>query len=210
MSDYHLPIHSRQLPATFRARYPWFIWPVMGVMALFALVLLWAALFGISRGWLTTNPKFAAGFVVMVLFGLGYMAFPLLFLWSAVRGLPLLQIDEGVVRHTSVFGRVQVFRLSDYAEASLGEAVLAKGYQPRVEFLPAVPDTEMRTLHLRPFVQTPAGAEALVALIREAAGDRPKPTRAQEAVRRGLIRKEWMILGAISIGAFILLILLDL
>lgn len=179
-------------------------------MALVGLVPLWGAMWGMTRGWLATDPEFAFGFSMMIVFGLGLLGFPLLFLWSVLRGLPLLHVDEGVVHQTSIFGRVQILRLTDYAEVSLGEAVLAKGYQPRLEAVPLKAGDKPRMLQLRPFVHNRAEAEALVALIRHAAGDRPKLSPAQAALLQSQTAKEWKILWAISIGAFILLILLNL
>lgn len=200
---------KQQLPATFRPRYPWFVWPAMGFLTLLGLIPLWASFGGLSRGWLATDPDYARDFVVMVVMALFVLAFPLLFLWSVLRGLPMLHVDEGIVHLTSILGRTQKLHLSDYAEVSLGEAVLAKGYHPRLDAIPINPDQKHRMLALRPFVRNRREAEALVALIRHAAGERPEPTPAQAAVVKTHTRKEWKTLAAIGIGAFILLVLLE-
>lgn len=196
------------LPATFRPRYPWFVWPVLGMMALLALVPLWAAFWGLTRGWLSSDPDFLDGFVMMLAVGLVLLILPPLILWSVLRDLPRLQVDHGTVRLTSIFGRVKMLKLSDYAEVSLGEAVLAKGYQPRLEAVPMTPGGALALLPLRPFVRTRTEAEALVALIRHAAGERPKPLPLQEARLYRETRKEWVTLAAICICALALLVIL--
>ncbi|MDX5400854.1 MAG: hypothetical protein LPK02_00540 [Rhodobacterales bacterium] len=198
-----------RLPATFRPHYPWYVWPVMGFLALLGLIPLWAAFGGLSRGWLVTDPDFVSGFVAMVVMGLFLLAFPVLFLWSVFRGWPMLHVDEGIVHLTSILGRTQRLHLSDYAEVSLGEAVLARGYQPRLEAIPMNPDQKLRMLALRPFVHNRHEAEELVALIRHAAGERPKPTATQAAIVKKHTRREWKTLGAITIGAFVLYVMLQ-
>lgn len=197
-----------QLPATFRPRYPWFVWPVLGMMGLLALLPLWGAFWGLTHGWLSTDPDFLNGFIMMLVVGFALMAFPLLTLWSVFRDLPRLHVDHGMVQLTTIFGRVKTLQLSDYAEVSLGEAVLAKGYQPRLEAVPMTPGGALALLPLKPFVRNRSEAEALVALIRHAAGERPKPVAMQEASLHRQNRREWVTLAAISIGAFGLLVFL--
>ena len=196
------------LPATFRPRYPWFVWPVLGMISLLALLPLWAAFHGLTRGWLSTDPDFLDGFVMMLALGLALLTLPLFFLWSVLGGLPRLHVEPGIVRLTSILGRAKVLRLSDFAEVSLGEAVLAKGYQPRLEAVPMTAGDKLELLPLRPFVRTRSEAEALVALIRHAAGERPKPLPMQEALLQRQNRREWVALAAIGICAFGLLVLL--
>ena len=145
---------------------------------------------------------------MMLVVGFALMTFPLLMLWSVFRDLPRLHVDHGMVQLTTIFGRVKTLQLSDYAEVSLGEAVLAKGYQPRIEAVPMTAGGKLELLPMRPFVRTRSEAEALVALIRHAAGERPKPLPVQEARLHRQNRREWVTLAAIGIGAFVLLVLL--
>jgi hypothetical protein len=198
---------AAQWPVIMRPRYPWFVWPSMAMMTVLGLIPLWAASHSLTLGpdglgeMLETH-------LLMIAMGLFLLAFPALLLVSTLQGRPTLEIDEGTVYHRSITGRVQVIRLSDHAEVSLGEAVLAKGYQPRLEAVPMRPGDPLRTLPLRPFVHTRPEAEALVALIRQAAGPRPKPTPAQAAVQHRQTRREWRLLWAIILGAAVLLVLL--
>lgn len=208
MFDDRSRVTRLHLPATFRPRYPWFVWFAMGMMSLLALLSLWAASWGLVRGSLPSDPGVRDGVVTSMVVGLFLLSFPLLLLWSAVRGLPRLHVDHGIVQLTSILGKVQVLRLSDYAEVSLGETVLARGYQPRLEAVPMTPGAKLQMLDLGPFVKTRPEAEALVALIRHAAGDRPKPLPVQEARLHRQNRREWVALAAIVICAFALLVLL--
>ena len=207
MVDNHHTTSAPQLPVTFRPHYPWFVWPSMAMMTVLGLIPLWAASHTLSA-----SPDGLAAVIethlLMIAMGLFLLAFPALLIVSTLKGLPTLEIDQGTVYHRSITGRVQVIRLSDYAEVSLGEAVLAKGYQPRLEAVPMQPGDPLRTLPLRPFVHTRADAEALVSLIRHAAGDRPKPSPTQAALRQNHTRREWRTLWFIIGGATILLILL--
>jgi hypothetical protein len=180
----------------------------MGLLLLIALIPLWASFWGLTRGWLASDPDFARGLWVMMTLGLFLLAFPLLFLWSVFRDYPQLHVDQGMVHLTTIFGQTQTLRLSDYAEVSLGEAVMGKGYQPQLQATPMASGQKLRTLALRPFVRNRQEAEALVALIRHAAGDRPKPTPIQLAQIKNHTRNEWKLLATICIGALILLILL--
>lgn len=208
MFDDRSRVTRLHLPATFRPRYPWFVWFAMGMMSLLALLSLWAASWGLVRGSLPSDPGVRDGVVTSMVVGLFLLSFPLLLLWSAVRGLPRLHVDHGIVQLTSILGKVQVLRLSDYAEVSLGETVLARGYQPRLEAVPMTPGAKLQMLDLGPFVKTRPEAEALVALIRHAAGERPKPLPTQEARLHHQNRREWVALAAIVICAFALLVLL--
>lgn len=208
MFDDHSRVTRLHLPATFRPRYPWFVWFAMGMMSLLALLSLWAASWGLVRGALPSDPGVRGGVVTSLVVGLFLLSFPLLLLWSAVRGLPRLHVDHGIVQLTSILGKVKVLRLSDYAEVSLGETVLARGYQPRLEAVPMTPGAKLQMLALRPFVRNRSEAEALVALVRHAGGERPKPLPAQEARLHRETRKEWMALAAFIIGAFVLLVIL--
>ena len=63
------------------------------------------------------------------------------------------------------------------------------------------PGAKLQMLALRPFVRNRSEAEALVALVRHAGGERPKPLPAQEARLHRETRKEWMALAAIIIAA---------
>lgn len=208
MFDDHSRVTPRHLPATLRPRYPWFVWLAMGMIGLLALIPLWVAFWGLARGWLSTDPDFLNNFMMMLAVGLVLLSFPLLMLWSVVRGMPRLHVDHGLVQLTTIFGQVKMLQLSDYAEVSLGEAVLAKGYQPRLEAVPMTPGGALALLPLRPFVRSRSEAEALVALIRHAAGERPKPLAMQEARLHRQNRREWVTLAAISIGALVLLVFL--
>lgn len=200
------PISTRQLPCTFRARYPWFVWISMVMMTVLALIPLWVAVISLESG---MSDTFMETHMLTIAMGLFLLAFPLLFILSLVRGLPLLLVDHGRVQLTSIFGRVQVLHLFDYAEVSLGEAVVAKGYQPRLEAMPNIPGQKMRTLPLRPFVHSRAEAEALVTLIRAAAGERPALSPAQSAQQKQVHRKEWKTLATVIGGSIALLILLN-
>ena len=143
MFDDHSRVTRLHLPATFRPRYPWFVWFAMGMMSLLGLLPLWGAFWGLTRGWLSTDPDFLNGFIMMLVVGFALMAFPLLMLWSVFRDLPRLHVDHGMVQLTTIFGRVKTLQLSDYAEVSLGETVLANGYQPRLEAVPMTPGAKL-------------------------------------------------------------------
>lgn len=205
----HPAISAGQLPATFRARYPWIVWVSMVLMTVLGLIPLWAASHSLAADIKAGQPPLQTHMLLPVAMGLFLMAFPLLFIVSLVRGLPVLHVEAGVVRLTSIFGRVQVLHLSDYAEVSLGEAIVAKGYQPRLEAMPNTAGGKMQTLALRPFVNTRAEAEALVDLIRHAAGNRPALSPVQSAQQKQVYRKEWKTLATIIGGSIALLILLN-
>lgn len=208
MFDNHSTMSAQQLPVTLRARYPWFVWPSMAMMAVIGIIPLWAATYLPTASGSGGPAVIEPAYLLTIAMGLFLLAFPVLLIVSVFKGFPLLHVDEGVVHHISIFGRKQVIRLSDYAEVSLGEAVLAKGYQPRLEAAPMRPGEKLRMLPLRPFVHTRTEAEALVALIRHAAGERPKPSATQAAQLQSHGRREWLTLGAVIAGAVILLILL--
>ena len=206
MSDDHSPISTPQLPAIFRARHPWFVWLSMAFITVIALIPFWVAVMSLGSDMPHT---FIETHLLTIAMGLCLLAFPLLFILSLLRGLPLLLVDHGRVQLTSIFGRVQVLHLSDYAAVSLGEAVVAKGYHPRLEAVPHAPGQKMQTLPLRPFVNTRAEAEALIALIHHAAGERPALSPAQSAQQQQVHRKEWTSLATIIGGSIALLILLN-
>lgn len=205
----HPAISTRHLPATFRARYPWFVWLSIAMMTVLGLIPLWAASHTLTADISGGQAPWQTGMLLSVAMGLFLLAFPVLFLLSLLRGLPLLHVEEGRVRLIPIFGRVQVLHLSDYAEVSLGEAVVAKGYQPRLEAMPNTAGGKMQTLALRPFVNTRAEAEALVTLIRHAAGNRPALSPVQSAQQKQVYRKEWKTLATIIGGSAALLILLN-
>jgi len=209
MFDNHSTMSAQQLPVTFRARYPWFVWPSMAMMAVIGIIPLWAATYLPTASGSGGPAVIEPSYLLTIAMGLFLLAFPLLLIVSLFKGLPLLHVDEGVVHHISIFGRKQVLHLSDYAEVSLGEAVLGKGYQPRLEAMPNIPGQKMRTLPLRPFVHSRAEAEALVTLIRAAAGERPALSPAQSAQQKQVHRKEWKSLAIIIGGSLALLILLN-
>lgn len=202
MSDKPNDVSEIPLPATFRARYPWFVWPIMGMMAVIGFIPLWVAGSALSAGG-SGGPT-----AILPAMGLFLLAFPIFFIVTLFKGLPILYVDNGIVHLTSILGGVQVLRLSDYDEVSLGEAALAKGYQPQLEAAPMIPGEKLRMLPLRPFVNTRAEAEALVTLIRHAAGERPKPSATQAARLQGHSRREWLAYAVIIAGAVVLLILL--
>ena len=205
MFDDRSSISTPQLPATFRARHPWFVWISIVLITVIALIPLWVAVISLDA---RISDTFLETHLLTIAMGLCLLAFPLLFILSLLRGLPLLLVDHGRVQLTSIFGRVQVLHLSDYAAVSLGEAVVAKGYHPRLEAVPHTPGQKMQTLPLRPFVTSRAEAEALIALIRHAAGERPTLSPVQSTVQQQVHRKEWTSLATIIGGSIALLILL--
>ena len=203
------PISAGQLPATFQARFSWFVWVSMALALLLGLFLLRAAAWGLSAGWAATDSGFFIDFIALVCVGFAMLAMPLIWLWSVYRGLPRLHVDHGVVRLTTLYGRARVLHLSDYAEVSLHEAGVGRGYQPRLEAVPNTPGQKIEVLALGQFAHNRAEAEALVALVRQAAGNRPALSPAQSAQQKQLHRKEWKSLAIIVGGSVALLILLS-
>lgn len=206
MSHDRPPNLTHQLPATFKARHSWRVWLSMAFITVIALIPFWVALMSLGSDMPDT---FIETHMLTIVMGLCLLAFPLLFVLSRLRGLPLLVVDHGRVQLTSIFGRVQVLHLSDYTAVSLGAALTAKGYHPRLEAVPHTPGQKMQTLPLRPFVNTRAEAEALIALIRHAAGERPALSPVQSAQPKRVHRREWKSLATIIGGSLALLILLN-
>jgi hypothetical protein len=200
---------DRATSVTFRPRPGWVVTFCMAILALIGLLPLWSAWYIATQSTLGLSGN-SDLVIPQVIVGLFLLAFPTLFIWSLRKGWPRLELGQGWLRRTTLFGRVTVLNLSDYAEAVLGEDVLGKGYQPRLEFWPVSPGEPTILIPLRPYVRHRQDAEALLAQVHDAAGQRPAPSGAQTLERTQKTRRDYLILAGIIALCLILLAALNL
>ncbi|MGR3504799.1 MAG: hypothetical protein ACU0B7_02895 [Paracoccaceae bacterium] len=201
---------QQPLPASFGPHYGAIVWIGMVLMAALGCIPLWVGWYQLTRGMVDLSEESLDSFILMTGMGLFLLAFPALFVWSLIRGLPRLDIGEGWLRHVSILGRVSVLDLDHYAEAVLGESVLAKGYQPRLELYPALPGDKTQIIPLRPHVTGRSEAEAIIALVHCAAGPRPSLSTEQMQQSIRTTRRDYKIMAGIVIISILMLIALNL
>ncbi|PYF13008.1 hypothetical protein C8J30_101393 [Rhodobacter viridis] len=145
---------------------------------------LWDVLPDIARVGLTAVPPsdwFLLGVVIVITLGWGGLSV------ASACGLPRLEIDEGRIIRRDLFGRPTTIELGDYAQVFLDGPNFA--YRDLV-FLPMQPGQKRRGVNLMSFVTEPGDDEAILGLIRRAAGDRPAPTAEQMKLLAGRRRIE--------------------
>lgn len=212
MLDTDNAAHSRMLPTTFHPRYPVIVYLGMVMLTGLGALPIWAEWMRYTRS-LDRLGAEAEMMITPILAGLFLLVFPALLLWSVLTGRPRLDLGQGWLRHTSLYGRVTVIDLETHAKAVLDEEVLARGYQPRLDFWPADPDNAKvaapRRIPLRPFVRNRQEAEAILALVHAAGGSRPdlSPKQAQTAITK--TRRDIQIALGIVAVCFLLLIAMN-